>query len=160
MLMPTASGQGQQPQSASSSQAASCWSSCRLARNPLRSPVRQPSWRELTSAAVCCLLQDCNCRAQRLLTLLSIHREQVRGWLVDVQGVPPDTTSQAAPYACGIIRELTLYATLLSGLQGIAAHAGSVDRLFSEALTCIVQALQAAAAAKQPLLTASSQHSR
>lgn len=51
-------------------------------------------------------------------------------------------------------------ATRCSCLQGIGSHAAGLDRLFSEALACIVQALQAAAAAKQPLLTASSQHGR
>ena len=45
-------------------------------------------------------------------------------------------------------------------MQGIGAYAAEVAGLFREALTCITQALQAAAAAKQPLLTTSSQHSR
>jgi len=45
-------------------------------------------------------------------------------------------------------------------MQGIAAYAAGVDRLFTEALQCILHALQTAAAAKQPLLTTSSQHSR
>lgn len=129
----------------SSSRAALCCSSCRCV----------PTWQGLQPATqkavgpcsqyACSYAQDFNGQAQRLTTLLGINREQVGC----SRRLSPSSLGERQPHPC-----------LGFPLQGVGHYAAGLQQLFNGALACAVQALQVAAAAKQPLLTASSQHSR